>query len=482
MERVVNTLVRAKPASSSLGVISSVLASDSRPTLIVDGTTIVLANAAARRMFQRDVVGSDISKLGVWRDGSLEDFIELARSTRQAAPGSIFLSHDGQATRVGLTGALLERTPSGANRIILRFNQGPVSRFGVLSDKVRQLNEEIGHRRRIETLLNTALSNFKGVFDNAAVGIALVGYDGAFRDANQRLCEILGYAQQDLLLKTFQEITAPEDLATDLAHLEKVKSGEISHYQIEKRYLRGDGEMIWARLSVGVAHQSGNRPNMFVAVVEDVSKEKQSEIARDILISELNHRVKNILAVIQGIVHQTALLTPDRGDFTKAIEARLHSIARAHDFLNTNNWTSLTLKNLIELNKRGVFEPYADRISCAGDDVKLPLDTTVIFTLILHELLTNAIKHGALSNDRGAVSILTRVSRSADRSRLSLFWKETNGPPVKAVHSAGFGSFLLKRGVAFSLEGTSNIELEPDGLKFSMEIPLGSEENALALN
>jgi diguanylate cyclase (GGDEF)-like protein/PAS domain S-box-containing protein len=137
--------------------------------------------------------------------------------------------------------------------------------------------QDVTERKRAESALRESEQRFRGSFERAATGMALVGTDGRFLRVNRSLCEILGYPERELLGKTFQEITYPDDLEVDLGHLKRVLAGEIRTYQMEKRYLHKDGHVVWALLSVSVVHDEEDEPLYFVSQIQDVSERKKVE-------------------------------------------------------------------------------------------------------------------------------------------------------------------------------------------------------------
>jgi len=120
-------------------------------------------------------------------------------------------------------------------------------------------------------------ARFRAIFTNAAVGIARVALDGRFLEANQPLCDILGYTSDELLTKTFGDITHRDDLATDLRGMQRMLAGEIENYLREKRYRRKDGSVVWANLTVSLAHKADGSPDYFISIIEDISARRQAE-------------------------------------------------------------------------------------------------------------------------------------------------------------------------------------------------------------
>ena len=130
----------------------------------------------------------------------------------------------------------------------------------------------ITQRRRAEAALAESEARFRAMFEQAAVGIASVGLDGRWIGVNRRLCEILGYSEDEILGRTFQAVTHPEDIETDLAFIEQLLAGQVDSYSMEKRYVRKDGATVWAQLAVALVRNSQGQPEHFVSVVEDISE------------------------------------------------------------------------------------------------------------------------------------------------------------------------------------------------------------------
>ncbi|WP_367154185.1 PAS domain S-box protein [Methylomonas sp. HYX-M1] len=135
----------------------------------------------------------------------------------------------------------------------------------------------IGERQRIDSRLRESENRFEATFELAAVGIALVAPDGRWLRVNAKLCNIVGYSAAELLAKTFQDITHPDDLAADLRCVRQMLERRIDHYTMEKRYLRKDGSIVWVNLSVSLVDKSDCSPDYFISVVEDISRRKQAE-------------------------------------------------------------------------------------------------------------------------------------------------------------------------------------------------------------
>ncbi|BAY65175.1 diguanylate cyclase/phosphodiesterase with PAS/PAC sensor(s) [Calothrix brevissima NIES-22] len=184
------------------------------------------------------------------------------------------------------------------------FNDGEVkfldSRSVPLFDDAGNVRGVIGAFWDVSEL-QRAEERFRATFNQAAVGIAHVGLDGRWLRVNQKLCDIIGYSHTELIQKTFQEITYPEDLENDLAYIQKLLGGEIQTYSMEKRYLRKDGSLIWIYLTASLVRQPGGIPDYFISVIQDISARKAAELAVKQLNETLEQRVEQRTAQLAEV-------------------------------------------------------------------------------------------------------------------------------------------------------------------------------------
>ncbi|MGH3145048.1 MAG: PAS domain S-box protein [Rubrobacter sp.] len=146
------------------------------------------------------------------------------------------------------------------------------------------VQNDITDRRRTEEILRESEERFRATFEHAAVGAAQVGIDGRWLRVNPRLCEIVGYSQEELLARTFQDITHPDDLDADLERVRRLLAGELRTYTTEKRYVKKEGSEVWVNLTVSLVRDAAGEPGYFIAVVEDISGRKKAEEERDLLL------------------------------------------------------------------------------------------------------------------------------------------------------------------------------------------------------
>jgi two-component sensor histidine kinase len=205
----------------------------------------------------------------------------------------------------------------------------------------------------------------------------------------------------------------------------------------------------------------------------DISGEREAAARQQLLVDELNHRVKNTLATVQSIAAQLLKGTPD-AELREAFDGRLVALARTHDLLTRGSWESASLRDLLLQE----FAPYQSeegtRFVVEGPDLGLNPKAALTLGMAFHELTTNAAKYGALSKPAGQLRVTWEVPRASGPRALRLKWVETGGPPVTKTRHKGFGSTLIERGLSLDLGGEVRVAFDPSGLICTMEIPLAA--------
>ncbi|RHW17371.1 GAF domain-containing protein [Sphingomonas gilva] len=202
-------------------------------------------------------------------------------------------------------------------------------------------------------------------------------------------------------------------------------------------------------------------------LADEASAERQQASARqELLIAELNHRVRNILGVIRGLIRQSQPSDEAVKGFVKLIDGRIHALARAHNQITDDHWGPAPLQALIDAEARAFVDQH-ERIASEGDPVMLNPQAYSTMALVLHELVTNSTKYGSLS-DGGRVTISWRRNPAGD---LVFNWRETGGPEVTAPTRKGFGTTIIDRSVPYDLGGTASVDYAPTGVEASFCIP-----------
>jgi two-component sensor histidine kinase len=198
----------------------------------------------------------------------------------------------------------------------------------------------------------------------------------------------------------------------------------------------------------------------------------RSQADRELLINELNHRVKNILATVQGLAVSTLRSAGSIGDAKKAMEERIIALGRAHDVLTKEHWGSADLRELV----LSIVQPYRrediNRIEVLGEGLRVNPRAAVPLAMVLNELTTNAAKYGALSQPEGRVRVEWRATADPSHPKLRIVWTEMGGPLVQPPTRRGFGSTLIEQSITRELGGTFEKNFDPAGLICTMILPL----------
>jgi two-component sensor histidine kinase len=192
----------------------------------------------------------------------------------------------------------------------------------------------------------------------------------------------------------------------------------------------------------------------------------RSERHLELVVAELNHRVKNTLAIVQSFAHQSLKSSANPQEAGRAFEGRLSALASAHNMLTRENWDNISLVELIA-NSLDAHNDTGTRFAVQGPDLSVRPKSAITLAMTLHELATNSTKYGALSSADGFV----RVSWEDGDGQFRFVWKERDGPAVQQPTRTGFGSRMLARALAAELGGKSRLLFEPDGLRYEIAAP-----------
>jgi two-component sensor histidine kinase len=207
-------------------------------------------------------------------------------------------------------------------------------------------------------------------------------------------------------------------------------------------------------------------------IFRDITERKRWEEHQQLLINELNHRVKNTLATVQSIASQTLRNTGTAAEAKEAIEGRLIALSRAHDVLTREHWEGADLYEIVEQAVAPYSNRSEDRLHLSGPRARVSPRMALALAMALQELATNAVKYGALSTATGAIRITWEVDGTAPAAGLHLRWEETGGPPVQTPVRRGFGTRLIERSLAQDLNGDVRIEFAPTGVICTVHAPI----------
>ena len=271
--------------------------------------------------------------------------------------------------------------------------------------------------------------------------------------------------------ETFLERIHPRDLPeVEVRIAESIHQG--TPYRSQYRIRQPDDGYLWVEASGRCEHDEEGRPTCFAGLMVDVQERKLAEQQQRTMINELNHRVKNTLAIVQSLAAQSFSGASSVEGAAEVFNARLISLSHAHDVLTREHWHSALLSDLVEQMARSHDFRGSERFDIAGPRVRLSPQNALSFALALHELATNAIKYGALGDPGGGVRIHWRVSESNGRGILHLDWIEHGGPPVRPPARKGFGTRLIERSLNPARNGAVSIDYREYGLACHIVVPL----------
>ncbi|WP_372624408.1 HWE histidine kinase domain-containing protein [Falsiroseomonas sp.] len=356
----------------------------------------------------------------------------------------------------------LEEANAALSRANARLESEVAARTAGLAEANAALRESQEHLRLV----------FESATDYAIYTLDL---GGRVRSWNPGARRILGWSEAEMLDRTTDDFFTPEDRAAEgLPASELRRVVEKGRAENERWHIRKDGTPFWASgLVMPLRDESGGLRG-FLNILRDRTEARREDERRTLLLRELDHRVKNTLAVVQSVASQTERSTVVPSSFGEAFRARLMALARAHDMLAGACWAGAPLREMLE----GTLAPYAGpggarRFTVDGPPVLLPPNATVTVNLAFHELATNAAKHGSLAVPDGTIEVTWTVEPNGDGPAVDILWREVGGPPVAAPERRGFGSRLLEHGLAREFGGEVRLDFVPSGVQCRMRLTIG---------
>ncbi|WP_227383247.1 PAS domain-containing protein [Microvirga rosea] len=277
----------------------------------------------------------------------------------------------------------------------------------------------------------------------------------------------------------WEEKVVPEDLGLTNKLIQEALGRRDPEVNLIYRMRRPDGTIRTIDTIALFFYDPDGKPLRMVGVNIDVTRYKQAEQRQHLLIRELHHRVKNTLATVQAIVGSTARTASNIEEFYQGFVGRIVSLARTHNILTEDYWQKAPLEELIQTELGPYDDETRKRITIQGPSVELPSEAAVPIGMAVHELTTNAAKHGALSTFGGKVEVTWSVEEKEKGKRVLLFnWVEQGGPRVTEPTRQGFGTRLLQRVLTTQLNADVNMDYSESGLRFHMVMPI-PEQTAL---
>jgi PAS domain S-box-containing protein len=306
-------------------------------------------------------------------------------------------------------------------------------------------------------------ARYRAIVDTAVDAIVVIDELGGIEAFNPAAERLFGYAADEIIGRNVRVLMPEPDHAAHDGYLGRYRdTGERRIIGIGREVLglRSDGATFPLELSIAEWRDGGTR--FFTGVMRDVTERKRAEELQRLLLNELNHRVKNTLATVQSVAGQTLRNASDLLDARESLTTRLLALARAHDILTHESWDGADLTDVVA----SLIQSHGDetRFEVAGPSVRLPPKVALSLSMALHELMTNATKYGALSNEPGRIVLTWAQTIDADDGRLNLRWEEIDGPTISTPSRQGFGSRLITGGLARELGGDVRLDYPPSGV------------------
>jgi PAS domain S-box-containing protein len=321
----------------------------------------------------------------------------------------------------------------------------------------------------VEAALREGEARFRSLFDAAPVMMWVTDAAGRCTQVNRRWSEFTGQAEAGALGRSWLDAVHPDDR-------DRLEAGFLAAnarregYRAEYRMRRADGAWRWVLKTAEPRFAEGGTYCGLVGSSVDITERREAEERQALLLRELDHRAKNALAVVQAAVQ----LTPanDAHSFAEAVRGRVDALARAHTLLAAGRWSSADLRQLVAAELAPFLHTGGgSRAELDGPPVALAPHAAQALSMAVHELATNATKHGALSAPGGHLAVSWRVDPAAGTLRLR--WVEDGGPAVAGEPSRrGFGSRLIETTIRRQLGGTLSRAWTPTGLVLEFDLPL----------
>jgi PAS domain S-box-containing protein len=341
----------------------------------------------------------------------------------------------------------------------IRDESGKVVRwFGTNTDITQHL-EEAERNAQLATIVATSAD---AIISLSSGGIVMWWNPGAERMFGYKAEEIIGTSER--ILFTEDADAEFEEKYQTLRHGQQIQRDAIRR--------RKEGTLIDVAINAAPMRRPDGRIFGFSAVIRDITARKRVETHLRVVMRELSHRTKNLLAVIMAMVRQTTRTTTNVEELQSQLIQRLQSLSASHDLLVAEDWAGASVEELV----RAVLQPFIgsskEALECRGPRVFVNATAAQNLGLALHELATNAAKYGALSVSAGRVEVswAFRLDPAGER-RLSIEWSEHGGPAVRPAADKGFGHVVIERVVSQALDAPVTYEFPPEGVRWSIAIP-----------
>ena len=414
-------------------------------------------NGAAERMFgytAAEMIGQSIRKLIPTERQSEEDELLglIGRGERV---------QDYETVRVHKNGT----------RIVVALTVSPILSDAGIIVGASKIARDITGRRAAERKLRESDERFRTLADNISQLAWMADATGWIFWYNQRWYDYTGTTLEEMQGWGWKKVHHPDHVDRVVDRIQR--SWDTGVHWEDTFPLRGaDGEFRWFLSRALPIRDDDGRIVRWFGTNTDITEQKQREEQIRLLMREVNHRSKNMLAVVQAIARQTVATSPE--NFTERFQERIQALAASQDLFVQSGWRGADIADLVRSQLAHFKDAIGTRIALSGPELVLTSAAAQAIGMVLHELATNAGKYGALSDAQGLVEISWEQRRDqAGDLRFCLEWVESGGPPVTPPSRHGFGSIVIEKMVGASLGAVSELDFAHSGVTWRLECPIG---------
>lgn len=313
-----------------------------------------------------------------------------------------------------------------------------------------------------------ATQHLAAIVESSEDAIVSKDLNGIIKSWNRSAEQLFGYTASEIIGKSILTIIPKDRLDEETEIITRIRNGErIEHYETVRQ--RKDGSFVDLSLTVSPVRDRTGKVVGASKIARDITERRQLERVKEHLVNEIKHRVKNTLGTVQAMATQTFRQAP--AEERNLFVGRLHALADAHDVLTQRDWGDVSLSELATRALQPFVDAKQKRLAFEGPDTAISPNRALLIAMVLHEMGTNAVKYGALSNDTGTVDVVWMVENGPTGRRLKLTWTEKGGPPVSPPARKGFGSRMIEHAIRGE-QGQSQFDFDPEGLVCRIEMPV----------
>jgi two-component system, chemotaxis family, CheB/CheR fusion protein len=325
---------------------------------------------------------------------------------------------------------------------------------------------DLTERKRLEA----ERARLAAIVETSSDAIVSRALDGTITSWNAAAERTFGYTATEAIGRDIAMLVPPDRL-DEFARIRQDVEAGVAVAPFETVRLTKDGRRLDVSIAVSPLLNADGVVVGTSIITRDISERRQAQERQKLLLAELSHRVKNTLATVLSIANQTLARAKSVDEFARSFRGRIQALAAAHSLLTAVNWDVAALRVLVEQALRPYASSDRSNLRISGDEVLLRPSAALTFSLVLHELATNAAKHGALQKPGGLVAVDCRIQSESGRE-LHLHWAESGGPPVRPPVRRGFGLELIERSVAHELGGQAVLHYPIEGVFCDITVPL----------